>query len=165
MPRKTIPISTRITPEDAEFIAGWTDDEAKTPSEKLRAIIAVARRRQRGTQEYASSLRFAEELMAPTLTILRTSEHATSLHSELVTRLAEWLPECFAYFVSCNGDDTQLDEDALRRIEKGLADRVVTLMQSTLQMAVTRKSPCYEPTLIRERVRPVLDLADVISRQ
>lgn len=165
MPSKTIPISTRISPEDAEFIAGWNGGDAKTPSEKLRAIIAGARRRQHGTQDYGGSLRYAEELLSPTLRILRTSEHNTATHSQLVSRIAEWLPECFAYLVSCNGDETELDEEDLRRIERGLADRVIILMQSILQMAVTRKCPCYDPGIIRDRIRPVLDLAEVVSRQ
>lgn len=164
MPRKTIPISTRLSPEDAEFIAQWEGDGAATPSEKLRGIIAEARKHKQGTEDYPSSLRLATGMLSPTLHIIRTSEHAAGKHSQLVSRVAEWLPECLAYLIASNGRANQLDEDALRGIERGLADRVVNLMQSVLQMAVTRTGPCYDPEVVRERIPPVLDLAKVVSR-
>ena len=165
MPRKTVPISTRLSQEDAEFIASLTVNGASTPSEKLRTIIADARQRKEGTEDFPGSLRVAEDLLAPTMRIIRSSEHDAGMHSELVSRLGEWLPECLAYFIACNGASRDLDNDALVEIESGLADRVIVLMQSVLQMAITRTSPCYDPTVIRDRVQPVLDLADIISQK
>ena len=163
MSRKTIPISTRFSPEDAEFIAQWEGDGAKTPSEKLRGIIAEARRNQSGTEDYAGSLHLTTSLLASTLHIIRRSEHAHGVHSALLIRVGEWLPECMAFLMSSNGDDETLDHDDLVRIEKALADRVMNLMQSVLQLAVTRTGPCYDPQVIRSRIEPVLELAEVVS--
>ena len=37
------------------------------------------------------------------------------------------------------------------------------LMQSVLQMGVTRHAPCYDASVVDERLDPVLDLANVIT--
>ena len=162
MSRKTIPVSTRISPEDAEFLARWNGAGA-TPSEKLRALIAEAREQKEGAEDYPGALRVATALIAPTLLRIRSRERELGAHSELVSRLAEWLPECLAYLISAaNQPDEKVDKKTLVRIEADLVDRAMTLMQSVLQMAVTRQSPCYHPEVIRERIGPVLDLAEVV---
>lgn len=162
MPRKSVSVSVRLSQNDARFLERLAIDDAATPSEKLRAVIAEARRRERGTQEYASALRLAQEGMAPTLRIIRENEVANGMHSELVSRLGEWLPECAAFLVACNGAQTELDGDQLKEIEDGLAQRVLILMQSVLQMGLTDRSPCYRPDLFKDSLDPVLDLAEVI---
>ena len=163
MARKSVSVSVRLAPDDADFLARLAIGDADTPSEKLRAVIGDARKRERGTQDYASALRIAQDGVAPTLRILRGNEMASGMHSELVSRLGEWLPECAAFLVSCNGNKTELSEDQLRDIEKGLADRVLVLMQSVMQMGLTEKAPCYQPDLFKDSLDPVLDLARVIS--
>lgn len=162
MPTKTVPISVRLTPNDAEFIAQMNVEGASTPSDKLRAIIVDARRRKLGTQDYSSSLKLTQDMAAPTLRIIRASEHTHRLHSELISRLGDWLPECLAYLIASNGADTELDEKHLEDIEQGLAQRVFVLMQSVLQMAVTKRGPVYNPEVVHDGVQPVLDLAEVI---
>ena len=163
MAAKSVPVSVRLPTEDAEFLGRMRVRDAETPSEKLRAIVAEARRREHGTSEFSAALRLAQESLLPTLQIIRTSEREHDLHSELVSRLGEWLPDCMAYFVAANGDATDLDPEELRAIERGLADRVFVLIQSMLQMGVTRSSPCYDPAVIDERLEPVLDLTGVIA--
>ena len=164
MPNKTVPISVRLTREDADFVAQLNVDDADTPSDKLRAIIVDARKRKLGTEDYPGSLKLIQDLAAPTMRIIRASENSHHMHSELVSRVGEWLPECMAYLIASNGPDVELDADQLREIERDFTDRVVVLMQSILQMAVTRHGPMYEPDVLHERVQPVLELADVISK-
>ncbi len=165
MPHKTVPISVRLTPEDAAFIAQLNVEDAHTPSEKLRAIIVDARRRKYGTEDYPGSLKLAEDLLAPTMRIIRASENTHHMHSEMVSRIGDWVPECMAYLIASNGPDTELDAEQLREIERDLAQRVFVLMQSILQMVVTRHSPMYEPEVAHEGVQPVLELAEVILQK
>ncbi len=164
MPNKTVPVSVRLPEDDAHFLARLTLEGAETASEKLRALISDARRRQHGTEEYPAALKLAQESMAPTLRIIRNSERGHGMHSELISRLGEWLPDCMAYLVASNGAATDLDDEELKDIERGLAERVFVLIQSILQMGVTRRSPCYDPSVIDERLDPVMDLAGVIAR-
>ena len=130
-----------------------------------RAIIVDARKRKLGTEDYPGSLKLSQDFVAPTLRIIRASENSHHLHSELVSRMGEWVPECMAYLVASNGPETELDTEQLREIERDLADRVVVLMQSVLQMAITRRGPLYEPEALRARMQPVLELAEVILQK
>ncbi|MDH3588576.1 MAG: hypothetical protein OEQ74_04160 [Gammaproteobacteria bacterium] len=164
MPNKTVPVSVRLPREDALFLDALSLEGAETASEKLRALISDARKRQHGTEEYPAALRLAQENLAPTLRIVRDSERNMDMHSELISRLGEWLPDCMAYLIACNGAATELDQDALTNIERGLAERAFVLIQSILQMGVTQSSSCYDPSVISKRLDTVMDLADVISR-
>ena len=165
MPNKTVPISVRLTPEDAAFIAQLNVEDAHTPSDKLRAIIVDARRRKRGTEDYPASLKLVQDLVAPTLRVIRASERVHHVHSEMVSRLGEWLPECMAYLIASNGQEIELDSEQLKEIERDLAQRVLVLMQSVLQMAITRHSPMYEPDVAHQGIEPVLELAEVILQK
>lgn len=163
MPGK-VPLSTRISQEDAAYLAQLKIDGAVTPSDKLRAIIKDARQRYRGTEDYTSSLKMATDILAPTLRIIRASENAAGTHSELMSRLGEWVAECFAYVVASNGAETELSHEQLLEIEAGLAKRVVVLMESVLQLGVTSRSSCYDPQIINDNIQPVLDIANVINK-
>jgi hypothetical protein len=162
---KSVPISVRLSPDDAEFLAGLDVEGASTPSDKLRALIVEAKQRRHGTEDYFSALKLAEDLLAPTLRALRTSEHAQGVHSELVSRFAEWLPECVAFLIAAKAGEKAFGREQLTEIERGLADRAFLLTQSVLQMGVTGSSPCYDPAVVSHRLKPVLDLARIIDKQ
>lgn len=163
MPGK-IPVSTRLSQDDADYLANLKVDGAVTPSDKLRAVIKEARQRDRGTEDYPGSLRMAMETLAPTLRIIRASEYAAGQHSELMNRVADWVQESFAYVVACNDAKTLLTEDELMAVESGLAQRVFALMESVLQMGVTQRASCYDPEVIRKGIGSVLDIAEVIRK-
>ena len=164
MPSKTKQVGVRLTDDEAAFLAGYQADNATTPSEKLRAIIDEARQRHLGTEDYVGSLKLVTELLEPTVRIVRNSENTQRMHSELVTRLNEWVPECMAYLIASNGSDTDLDREQLIEIEAALAQRVFVLIQSVLQLAVTRRAPMYDGTVLTRDIEPVLELAEVVGR-
>ena len=165
MPQKTKQVGVRLTDEEAEFLAGFKAENAATPSDKLRAIIDDARRRKLGTEDYPGSLKLVQDMMAPTTRIIRSSENTYKLHSELVTRLSDWVPECMAYLIASNGNEQELDSSQLVEVEAAIAQRVVVLIQSVLQLAVTKQAPLYDSTVLRDGIEPVLELAAVISGQ
>ena len=51
-----IPISVRITQEDADFIAELKIEGANTPSEKIRELLKLARLAHTQTRDYGSAL-------------------------------------------------------------------------------------------------------------
>ena len=67
MPSKTVPISARISHEDAEFISQLKINEATTPSDKLRAIISDAKRQRLRTQDYRGCFQMIQELLMPVI--------------------------------------------------------------------------------------------------
>jgi len=164
MAAKTVTISARIPREDAEFISQLQVGGATTPSDKLRAIIDAARRRQMGAQDYRGCMAMMQDLIGPVSTYAREQEHICQVHSELVTRVLDWLPDTMAFTVaSMSPAGEGSDADSLQAMEDGIADRVFRLMESVLQMGVTQRCPCYNPRAIQSRVGPILDLARVIG--
>ncbi len=164
MPSKQVTISARISHEDAEFISQMEINGAQTPSDKLRAIIADTRRRNSRVWDYAGSLQMIQEMILPIIQEIRKKEVENQVHSEVITRLAEWLPDALAFLISSisqtkNKDDQQM----LLHLEQGLVERAIRLMESFLQMGVTSCCPCYKPDAIQQRITPILDLCDIIS--
>ena len=117
MPQKTKQVGVRLTAEEAEFLAELKIENAATPSDKLRAIIDDAMRRKLGTEDYEASLKLILDMLAPTTRIIRSSENTHHMHSELVSRMSDWVPECMAYLIASNGAETELDQQQLRDIE------------------------------------------------
>ena len=160
-----VQIGARIPQEDAEFISQLKVNGATTPSDKVRAIIAEARRRQQGAQDYQAGLNMMNELLGPVITHVRQLELKQQVHSELVSRTLEWLPEVLAFAVSStSGLQDDKDVNALGHFEQSLADRVFRLMESILQMGVTQRCPCYDRRTILDRIDPILDLTRVINQ-
>ena len=164
MPSKTVSISARISNEDAEFISQLKINGATTPSDKLRAIISDARLRKSRIQDYRGSFQMIQELLMPVIEYVRQTELESHEHSELVTRSIEWLPDTLAFIVSAapqRAGDKSVEK--LKSLESGLADRVFRLIESVLQMGITRRCPCYDTDAINQRVEPILELAQVIE--
>ena len=162
---KNIPLSVRVSQADAEFLARVDLEGASTPSDKVRALLAEARRRHDGFHDYASCLGMANEMLAPTLHLLKDLEKRCDIHSEPVAQLAEWLPETLAFFLTTFPDDgVENDMEQIEALERGVTDRVFRLTQALLRLAITPECQAYDPAIITKRVGPVLELADVIPR-
>ena len=63
MASKTVQISARISNEDAEFLSKLTINGAKTPSDKLRAIITQTRKRSIEIQDYTGCYKLIQDLV------------------------------------------------------------------------------------------------------
>lgn len=166
MPSKSITISARIAHEDAEFLSQLNINGATTPSDKLRALITDARKRKERPRDYGGCLQMIQETIAPVAGQVRQAELEAKMHSELLTRTFEWLPEIMAYLVSsASGGESGFTPDQLKEIESGLADRVFRLMTSLLQLGITPHCSCYAENAVAGRLAPVLDLVKVILNQ
>lgn len=164
MPLKQVTISARISQDDAEFISRLNLEDAKTPSDKLRAIIAEARQRSHREQDYVGCLHAIQEMTQPVLRKIRKTEVENRIHSELIIRLAEWIPDIVAFLVSSiSTTDEQNINETMLHLEQGLAERLIRLMESVLQLAVTGHCACYDPEILQRRLGPVLELCRIIS--
>jgi hypothetical protein len=160
---QSIPFSVRLPHEDAEFIASLEIKGAKTPSDKIRAIIAKAREEDNSEQDYKNVLRQVQDMFIPALDKLREDELKKGEHSELLRILSEWLSETCAFFIYSLSADKK--STSLNSIEKGVADRIFTLFERVMRMGVTTEAPCYNKTIIKEHLAPVLELSGIIINQ
>lgn len=162
---KAVSLSTRISQEDAEFLSALKVQDANTPSEKLRVIIAETRKRHEGMQDYRSSLLMYQDMLNRVVTVSRELEMEKQLHSELVSRLTEWLPDMMA-FTTAMGSELQQSRsvESLKKFEDGITDRSFRLFQSILQMGITDTCPCYETNAVSKRMTEIINLINVIQK-
>ena len=161
---KSVPMSFRLSEDDADFLARLEIAGATTPSDKLRAVINETRRRMDGVEDFSDCAELFRDLLAPTARRVREANKKTGLRSELIERLDDWLPETAAYFVTTLSQEG-IDKRKLSDFEAGLADRVVAFLEGFLRMGVTSQAPCYDPTLVISRLRNVLELAKIAEKQ
>ena len=137
-----------------------------TPSEKLRALIAEARRAQEQPADYLGCLAQAERLLDPPFNLLREAELRLDRHSEIVAKLHEWLPEMVAFMTArVTSEGAVRDEKALAELERGLVDRLFRLLEALMRLAVTPGCPCYDQQVMNRQIDVVLELASVINER
>lgn len=161
---KTVSLSTRLSQEDAEYLSSLKVEGATTPSEKLRAVISETRKRNEGMQDYRGSFQMYQEVLSRVAMVTRGIEMEQQIHSEMISRTIEWLPDMMA-FVTAKGAELQesADVDNAKSLEDGITDRCFRLIQSILQLGVTETCPCYEATVVSKRMPPVVSLLKVIQ--
>jgi hypothetical protein len=161
MSGKSIPLSFRVTDEDAEFLAGLEIPGAITPSEKLRALITRARLEHAQERTYEGSLGRVRELLEPTSQTLRAREMTIRQRSELIADTLYWLPDLVAFLMAGPESSKKGGED-LKAFEAGVADRIFRFVEAVLRLGVTAKAPCYDPDLVTNGIAGTLELSQVI---
>jgi hypothetical protein len=158
---KNVPLSVRVSEEDAEFIARLQISGATTPSDKIRSMLADARRRHEGVQDFGGALKMLEDLLAPVLHRLQGAEVEQRVHSQLLSRVAHWLPELVALLLTAFSGVKRLEAEHLQELEGEVADRVFRLIEDVLRMGITRECRGYDPSVVARRMGPVLELAEL----
>ena len=130
-----IPISVRITQEDADFIAELKIEGANTPSEKIRELLKLARLAHTQTRDYGSALMAQEQFFQAAKHEILHAEKQAGVHSHIVARLFEQLPDLGATLAADLPEEADLDD--LKKYERELMWRIVRLTDSILQLAVT----------------------------
>lgn len=163
---KTVPISVRISQDEAETLARLRITGATTPSEKLRALITEAHRREQGPADYPDSMTQVQQWLAPLFSSVQLAEGNQEQHSDILAILREWLPDFLAY-ARLAGSRTAagLSFDDLRTLERGLADRLFRMMERLFQLALISRCHCYDPELITKRMELIRQLASIITLQ
>lgn len=168
MSPKSIPFSVRLSEEDADFLSSFDCQGATTPSDKIRALVADARRLQSSRRSYAEGILFQESMTLPLIRTLRSAEHKADCHSEFLFSFLNWLPEIQAFLqteLSAGSEDTpedSFDLGRLRTVEAGAARRIMEITETLLRLAVAQPEPCYDPTCISQRLGPILQLCNLL---
>ena len=163
---KSVPLSVRISDKDAAFLAQLDVPEAKTPSDKLRAILIDARRRHEGVRDFDSCVGMVEDMMRPSANKLRAAQRQNQARSDFLMRLYERLPELVAELtagVPNPGDTPEEDKHALKQFESVVATQVFSMIEEILDLGLTSQSRSFDPDLIRNRLNPVLEITNLIE--
>ncbi|MEM9530356.1 MAG: hypothetical protein AAGA23_05520 [Pseudomonadota bacterium] len=166
MSEKSVNLSVRLSEEDARFLRSLSMPDATNVSEKLRHIIGRARQREAGRHSYPAALKLVDQLLDPVRQQLLDFERRERVHSELLARVYEWLPDMLGYLLA--GLDQEPDSDEmldLAELESGIADRAFRLTEAVLRLALTEPNPCYEDDAISRRLPATLGLAKLLMME
>ncbi len=137
MNSKTTPISVRITPQDATFIAELEIGEAETPSDKIRALLKEARESRERNNELSTYLGLVRKAVNPLFDQIKKQELADHKHSELISFLGEWIVKLLSYLATLDGSKCDLE-----RVEVEIGTRLFRLFDF-----IARRSPLQPPSL------------------
>lgn len=160
---KKIQIGARVTEADAEFLNLLEIGGATTPSDKLRAIIEEARLQREYRRDFAGSYRMIQEQLGPAIEKIKEVEFENDIHSALLTRILEWLPEFYAYCLSSLPTDKIESPDELKKYESGTVERVVRLFESLLHLELSSQTSSYTPKIFRDHVDSLQELIQIIN--
>ena len=156
-----IPISVRISQEDADFIAELKIEGANTPSEKIRELLTQARLAHSQTHDYSTALAAQEQFFQVARRDVLHAEKEWGIHSHIVARLFEQLPDFAATLAADLPENAQAAD--LKRYECELMRRIVRLTDSILQLAVTGKGAAYDDTVLQQ-LGNTLKLAKIVQQ-
>lgn len=155
-----IPISVRISQEDADFIANLILEGANTPSEKIRELLKEARIARTNAQDYEHSLTHCEQMLLPSRHEVLLVEKQLGIHSPILARVFELMPDLMATLAST--PDEPINSQSLIQHERQIVWRIVRLMDSVLQLAITGKGAGYDDAVLGE-LKNTLKLAQIVQ--
>ncbi|MEJ8473940.1 hypothetical protein [Roseibium algae] len=159
---KSIPISVRLSNEDVAFLAEFEMQGARTPSDKLRGILKNAREQAEGSQDVARCEAMLRDLLRPAERKVRQSQRDNNIRSDFVIKLYQRLPEIVADLTASAHVDV-LDRDQLERMEADLAAELFSLIEEVFDLGLTSQSRTYDPQLMQEKLKPVLEIAQLLQ--
>ncbi len=165
-------VGVRFPLSDIEWLASLQLKDAVTPSDKIRTIVATARRQHEGYGDYEASLSWLHDLLAPAVAAVRAGEFRPGqpgLHSDLVALVLEWLPQTLALVLArCQGmkesdGNEGENRESLLELEAQLAQRCFQMCESLLRLGVGSTAPCYNPEIVNTYLPRITELVRVIS--
>ena len=163
MAGKTVPLSVRISDEDAAFLARLEIGDAATPSEKMRALLASERRLRAGPRDVGEATDMLTDLMRPAKRRWRKDEAAASVHSEVLNRVYDRLPELAALALA--GPEAPPEPDkagpALEDFEGRVLDQTFALLEDLMQIALLKEPRALNRAALKNRVSTIIELAEL----
>jgi len=153
-------ITLRLDEEDLSYLASLDVTGATNLSEKIRALLADARRQREGLDDASAAYDFAKRLFALSERRLRDAEMRADLRSELLSRVLAWTPDLVALLLAADTGSGKDPAAQLRRIERQVGERVLTLVDSLLQQALAGFPGCYDSRMLTERAQSALRLVN-----
>lgn len=155
-------ISIRIPDEDFQWLLALQEPGAKTPSERLRALLARARQQEAGMSDPELCSAWMRGLVQPLVDSVAALERRHARHSEVVSAIAERVPQIMATLASSRmpGDG---GPDAPVGIEALLTRQCMQLFTTLLRTAVTSTPPTYDRNVLNAHLPDIIELAGIIS--
>lgn len=150
-------ITLRLDEDDLAYLAQVEVPGASNLSEKIRGLLAEARAQREGLGDFGAAYDFSRRLFGQPERCVRDAEVHEQVRSEVISRVLAWLPEATAFVLSVACADTS--RAGLRRLEHGLGERTLGLVDSMLQLARAGFPGCYDGDWLSARAHSALRTA------
>ncbi|HRD65072.1 MAG TPA: hypothetical protein PKY50_02870 [Candidatus Competibacter sp.] len=155
-------LSIRIPDEDFQWLSSLQEADAKTPSEKLRALLARIRKQEAGMTSPELCAAWMQALARPFADTVSVYERQHKIHSDLVGLVSEWIPRIMATLVSARLSEGASQKEALD-VEAVLAQQCFRLFASLLRAAVTTHPATYDEGVLDRYLPDIIEIADIIA--
>lgn len=155
-------ISIRVPDEDFQWLLSLQQPSAKTPSEKLRALLSNARQQEAGMTNPELCSTWMRALAQPFMDAVTAFERKQKIHSDLVGAVSEWVPQIMATLVSSRLGGKRLQEEAVE-VEAVLAQQCFRLLTTLLRAAITSVPATYDKEVLDRYLPDIIEIAAIIS--
>jgi hypothetical protein len=153
-------LSIRIPDEDFQWLLAQPEGSARTPSEKLRALLQRAREQQAGQQDPELCTLWMRQLVQAFGDDIASIERNRQQHSDLLAAVIEHVPAIMALLVA--GRPAQ-DENAAASGEALIALRCFRFFGALLKGGITSTPSTYGEGVYDRYLPDILELAQIIS--
>ena len=155
-------ISIRIPDEDFQWLLSLEAHGARTPSEKLRVLLARVRQQEAGLANPELCSAWLRGLVQPFVDAVYALERKQREHSDLISAVAEFTPQIMATLMSSrlSGENAQ---QAAVETEAILAQQCYRLLTMMLRTAITSVPATYGKSVHERYMQEIIELANIIS--
>ncbi len=155
---RKVQIGVRVSREDAEFISTLQVEGARSPSDKLRAIIEEARKKAESSQDFGGAFRLMKTEISPIVEQVKRFEHEHGGRSLVLERILEWMPDFYAYCLSVPNVEGRQE---LAEYEKGVTDKIFHLFEALIHLQLSAHQNSYNLNIIDDHLAPIGRLIEI----
>lgn len=155
-------VSIRVPDDDFQWLLSLEDPTARTPSEKLRALLAKARAQETEISHPELCSSWMRALAQPFVETISAHERKQKYHSDVISAVSEWIPQIMATLVSSRLSVKHAADEAVE-IEAILAQQCFRLFTTLLRAAITSVPATYDKTVLDRHITDILEIAEIIS--
>lgn len=164
MVAKSVPLSVRLSREDASYIASLKAVDAVTMSEKVRFLVSKARLDAERGDTFEGVVEQTEDTLAPLKQALDKIEATQGMRSALLRALIVALPRILAELEAADVDGDPPVLESLTALEAGTAQRIKDLLDQLARLSVTKEAPTLDPSIMRTAIaEPLTELVEIIK--
>ena len=160
MSGKTVPLSVRVSDDDALFLARLEIDDAVTPSEKLRALLHEAQRRHAGQQDASEGGLLLRDTANPARRVVRRLEGQLGRKSDLILKLYERVPDLMAKLIA--GPEEKDNPEVLKVFEAELTDQICVLLKDFITIGLSSPARVYSEDIFNAEMMQVINLIELV---
>lgn len=153
-------LSIRMPDEDFQWLLALQEPGARTPSEKLRALLAKARAQEAGMADPELCSAWMRSLAQPFVDSVGAVERKHRLHSYAVGVVAEKIPQIMATLASSRLSGSATDAIETEAV---LMQQCFQLFSALLRTAVTATPSTYDKNVLDRYLPDIIELAGIIS--